>query len=111
MRWITEVDGCFYPCTCPNDLNVYLAPNLLFPRAKDWWKFVTTSYTPAEQAVVPCKPFMEMFPEEYMPSVERERLAQEYLLLQQTTETVTKIVRVFHDRALFYHNYTSNEQA
>lgn len=72
---------------------------------------MTTGYTLAEQAMVPCKPFIEMFPEDYMPSVERERLAQEYLLLQQTTESVIEIVRVFHDRDLFYHNYTSNEQA
>ena len=38
-------------------------------------------------------------------------LAQEFLSLKQKTETVTKIIRMFHKRALFFHEHVSSEKA
>lgn len=54
--------------------------------------------------------FVEMFWEKYVPLVEWERLAQEYLSLQQTTETVTEITRMFHERSMFCLEYASTKQ-
>lgn len=48
---------------------------------------------------------------EYIPFVERKRLAQEYmsLSLKQMTELVTDITKMFIKRALFRPEYASSE--
>lgn len=33
-----------------------------------------------------------------------------YFLLKKTTRSVTKITKMFHERALFYHDYAALEQ-
>ena len=43
----------------------------------------------------------EMFRSEYVPLVERERLAQEYLSLRKTMESLIEITKKFMDMALF----------
>ena len=45
--------------------------------------------------------FSEMFCSQYIPLVERERLAQEYLDLRQGTEMVMENAKMFTDRAMF----------
>lgn len=107
MRWIADVKGCFYTCSCPDDLRVQFTLNLLRLVVKHWGKFVTTILTHAERAVVTWERFLEMFREEYVPLVEREWMAQEYMSLRQTTKTVTEINKLFHERALFCPNYAS----
>ena len=52
-----------------------------------------------------------MFLDEYVPPVERDRLAQEFLTLKQGTESVTVITRMFHERAMFCPEHVSIEQA
>ena len=52
-----------------------------------------------------------MFRDEYVPQVESERLAQEFLTLKQGTELVTAITRMFHERAMFCSQHVSTEQA
>ena len=42
-----------------------------------------------------------MFSTRYVPQVERERLAQEFLELKQDSELVTKITGMFTERAMF----------
>ena len=96
MRWISDIDGCFYTCSCPEHLRVWFALNQLLLGAKDWWKFVTVHFSPAELTVVTWERFTAMFCDEYVPLVERERLAQEFLTLKQGTESVTVITRMFH---------------
>ena len=111
MRWISDIEGCFYTCSCPQHLRVRFALNQLRLGAKDWWKFVTASYSTAELTVVTWERFTVMFRDEYVPQVERERLAQEYLTLKQGTESVTVITKMFHERALFFPELVSTEQA
>lgn len=102
MRCIFYFEGCFYTRSCPEDLKVRFSLYLLHLGAKDWWKFVTTGYFLAEQVVVTWDRFLEMFHDKYFPLVERERLAQEYLLLRKTKNLVTKITRMLHEKSLFY---------
>ena len=52
---------------------------------------MTTYFSPAELATVTWERFTAMFRDEYVPPVERERLAQEFLTLKQGTESVTVI--------------------
>ena len=67
-------------------------------------------YSHAEQSAVTWEQFVENFREEYVPLVERERLAQEFLSLKQTTELVIKITKMFTERALYCLEYASSEQ-
>ncbi|XP_042757760.2 uncharacterized protein LOC122197614 isoform X2 [Lactuca sativa] len=111
MRWISDIEGCFYTCSCPEHLRVRFALNQLRLGAKDWWKFVTTHYSSEELAAMTWERFTAMFRDEYVPPVERERLAQEFLTLKQGTESVTAITRMFHERAMFCPENVSTEQA
>ena len=111
MRWIADIEGCFYTCSCPEHLRVRFALNQLRLGAKDWWKFVTANFTLAETAAVTWEGFTTMFREEYVPPVERERLVQEFLTLKQGTDSVAAITRKFHERAMFCPELVATEQA
>ena len=50
-----------------------------------------------------------MFRDRYVPRVERERLAQEFLDLRQGTKSVTKITRMFTERAVFRREFASEK--
>ena len=76
MRWISDIEECFYTCSCPEHLRVQFVLNQLRLGAKDWWKFVTASYTSAELTAVTSERFTVMFRDEYVPLVKREWLAQ-----------------------------------
>lgn len=52
MRWISDVEGCFYTCAIPTNLRFRYAQNLFRHGAKDWWNFVTKDFTPAEKHAV-----------------------------------------------------------
>ena len=47
MRWLSDVEGCFFTCSCPADQRVRCALNLLRLGAKDWWRLTTGSYSDA----------------------------------------------------------------
>lgn len=51
-----------------------------------------------------------MFCATYVSLVEMERLAQEYLLLKQTTKSVTEIIKIFTKRALFCPVYAAKDR-
>ena len=82
MRWISDIEGCFYTCSCPEHLRVWFALNQLRLGAKDRWKFVTAHLSSAEISAVTWERFTTMFRDEYVPPVERGQLAQEFLTLQ-----------------------------
>ena len=73
MRWLSDVEGCFFTCSCPADQRVRCALNLLRLRAKDWWRLTTGSYSDAQRAAVSWDQFREMFSTHYVLRVERER--------------------------------------
>lgn len=51
-----------------------------------------------------------MFHAEYVPLVEQEQLAHEYLSLKQMIELVTEITKIFMERSLFYLENATPEQ-
>ena len=61
MRWISDIEGCFYTCSFPEHLRIRFALNQLCLGAKDWWKFVTTDFTLAEITTVTWEKFTTMF--------------------------------------------------
>lgn len=60
---------------------------------------VTGASSPVEKSAVTWEQFSEMLRTEYVPLVERDRLAQEYLLLRHATNLVTNITKMFTDKA------------
>ncbi|XP_023766423.1 uncharacterized protein LOC111914944 [Lactuca sativa] len=111
MRWLSNVDGCFFTCSCPADQKVKCTLNLLRSRAKDWWRLATSSYSTEQRVVVTWEQFYEMFRSRYVSLVERERLAQEYLDLRQGTENVTEITKMFMKRSMFSPEFATSEHA
>ena len=83
------------------------ALNLLRLGAKDWWRLTLGSYLDAQRATISWDQFREMFSTRYVPRVERERLAQEFLELRQDSESVTEITRMFTERAMFCPEFAS----
>ena len=61
MRWISDVDGCFYTCASSKNLKFRYAQNLLRLGVKDWWDFVTKNYSPSEKSMVTWEKFVEKF--------------------------------------------------
>ena len=55
--------------------------------------------------------FSEMFRSRYVPLVEHERLAQEYLDLRQGSKTMMKFTKMFTERAMFCPKFAAFEQA
>ena len=47
MRWLSDVEGCFFTCSCPADQRVRCAMNLLTLGARDWWRLTTGYYLDA----------------------------------------------------------------
>ncbi|XP_052621682.1 uncharacterized protein LOC128127274 [Lactuca sativa] len=95
MRWMFDIEGCFFTFSFPADQRVRCALNLLRSGARDWWRLVTSSYSPKQRAAVTWGQFLEMFHSRYVLQVEHERLAQEYLDLRQGLESVTEITKMF----------------
>lgn len=73
MRWIFYVEGFFYTCSCPENLRVRFTLSLLRLVPKDWWKFLTADYSLAKHIEWTWERLNEMFRDEFVPVVERER--------------------------------------
>ena len=109
MRWLSDVEGCFFTCSCPADHRVRCALNLLRLGVKDWWRLTTGSYFDAQRAAVSGDQFREMFSTRYVPRDERERLAREFLELKQDLESVTESTGMFIERAMFCPEFASEQ--
>lgn len=110
MRWISDVEGCLFTCLCPENMKFKYALNLLGLGMKDWWKMVTSSYSPKKIAVVTWEECIDIFRTQYVLLVERDMLAQEYLSLKQTTNSMVYIIKMFIERPLFCPEYSALEQ-
>ena len=49
MRWLANVEGCFFTCACMGDQKVKCSLNLLRLGEKYWWRLVTGAYSLAEK--------------------------------------------------------------
>ena len=52
MRWLDDVEGCFFTCLCFADQRVRCALNLLRSGAKDWWRLAISYYSVEQRDVV-----------------------------------------------------------
>lgn len=111
IRWLSDVEGCLFTCSCLSDQKVKCALNLLQSMVKDWWRLVTRSYTPKQCAVITWEQFLDMFHMRYVPLGERTRLAQEYLDLRQGTELVIQIANMLTKTPLFCLDFAASKHA
>ncbi|KAJ9543627.1 hypothetical protein OSB04_023334 [Centaurea solstitialis] len=103
MTWAFRTSGC------PAGSTVLFAVNLLRNAAKDWWDLVLKRLSEAQITALTWEEFKVMFDEEFAPSIERERIAAEFLNLTQTTETVNEITAKFLEKLLFVPGYANDE--
>ncbi|KAI3700720.1 hypothetical protein L2E82_45358 [Cichorium intybus] len=97
-------------CSMGAGIQLSACDGFLREGAKDWWEIRTKDLTPAQLDAITWLQFKEQFKLEYVSQVEMERLAQEYLNLTQTTETVTEITKKFNERALFCLEFAATER-
>jgi hypothetical protein len=109
MRWISDVEGAFLTSNCPENAKVRCASNLLRDAAKDWWSTWTKAMTNPEISEMPWEDFVARFRTQYVPQVEMDRLAREFLTMEQTTETIPELNRKFNEMALFCPQYAADE--
>ncbi|KAJ9541142.1 hypothetical protein OSB04_027648 [Centaurea solstitialis] len=108
-RWYSAVEGAFRTSGCPASSKVLFAVNLLRNAAKDWWDLILRRFSEAQITALTWEEFKVMFDEEFAPSIERERIAAEFLNLTQTTETVNEITAKFLEKLLFVPGYANDE--
>ncbi|KAJ9536480.1 hypothetical protein OSB04_un000317 [Centaurea solstitialis] len=101
MRWLKDVEGVFRTSGCPDEKRVLYAMNLLRGAAKHWWETATPTMTEAELTAMTWAQFTTRFQTEYVPRVEIQRLANEFMNLQQTTESVNEITKKFTELSIF----------
>ncbi|KAJ9541386.1 hypothetical protein OSB04_027892 [Centaurea solstitialis] len=108
-RWYSAVEGAFRTSGCPAGPKVIFAVNLLRNAAKDWWDLVLRRLLEAQVTALTWEEFKVMMDEEFAPSIERERLAAEFLNMTQTTESVNEITAKFLEKLLFVPGYANDE--
>ncbi|KAJ9542165.1 LOW QUALITY PROTEIN: hypothetical protein OSB04_028671 [Centaurea solstitialis] len=108
-RWYSAVEGAFRISGCPAGSKVLFAVNLLRNAAKDWWDLILKRFSEAQITALAWEEFKTMFDEEFAPSIEKERIAAEFLNLSQTTETVNEITAKFLEKLLFVPGYANDE--
>ena len=68
---------------------------------------MTGPYSDERRAALSWDQYTEMFHSRYIPWVEHEQLAQEFLELKQDSESVTEISRMFSEREMFCPEFSS----
>ena len=109
LRWISDMEGVFHTCSCPENLKVRYALNLLRGPAKDWWKLQAAGMTEVQLGALLWGEFVERFRRQYVPRVEIERITRDFLSYKQTSESVTELTIKFREMALFCPDYTRSE--
>src|SRR5581483_9185474 len=108
-RWYSTVESAFRTCKCPAGSKVIFASNLLRGAAKDWWDLLLKRLSEDQINALTWEEFRVMFDEEFAPSIEKERIASEFLQMKQTTESVNDITAQFSEKLLFVPGYANDE--
>ena len=85
-HWLSDVEGAFITCGCPDEFKVRCAMNLLRDGAKSWWKALTAKWSSDQILAMTWEEFREKFEAHYVPRVEQQRILNEFTSLQQALE-------------------------
>ncbi|KAJ9552642.1 hypothetical protein OSB04_016687 [Centaurea solstitialis] len=109
LRWISDMEGVFHTCGCPENLRVPYALNLLRGPAKDWWKLQAAGMTEVQLGALLRGEFVERFRRQYVHRVEIERITRHSLSYKQQNESLKELAIKFREMALFCPDYTRRE--
>ncbi|KAJ9558488.1 hypothetical protein OSB04_013102 [Centaurea solstitialis] len=110
LRWVSDMEGVFHTCGCPENLKVQYALNLLRGSAKDWWKLQAAELTEAQLGALLWGEFVERFRRQYVPRVKIEKITRDFLSYKQQNESVTELTVKFRAMALFCPDYARSEE-
>ncbi|XP_076892254.1 uncharacterized protein LOC143543926 [Bidens hawaiensis] len=101
QRWITEMEGAFDTSHCaPKDKVIY-ASNSLRGRARDWWEVLKKERGHAGIMKMTWEEFKVIFLKHFCPQASVERIADEFLHMTQTYQTVEEITGDYFDKLQF----------
>ncbi|PWA49741.1 zinc finger, CCHC-type, Retrotransposon gag domain protein [Artemisia annua] len=94
-RWLLDMEAAFSITKCPPEYQVRYASHLLRHRAKDCMGW---------------NEFKDMFLKYFSPEAAVRKIRQDFLVMHQTTESVSEFTGKFIDRARFNPDYSGNEK-
>ncbi|KAJ0788276.1 putative retrotransposon gag domain-containing protein [Helianthus annuus] len=110
QRWITEVEGAFETSHCdPKDFVIY-ASNLLNGRAREWWEVLKSEQGQQKIREMTWEEFKVIFLKQYCPQAAVDKIAEEFLHMSQTTESVEEITGEYFDKLQFCPYMMLNER-
>ena len=110
IRWLADVANDFRTSCFPEGDKVRLASCLLKDRAHDWWEDIGIEVGDDAVYVMSWDDFLTRFQADFSPMIEAQQLAQEFLDLRQTIETVAEITSKFRERAYLVPQYVADER-
>ena len=108
-HWLSDVEGAFMTIGCPDQYRVLVAKNQLRKRGKTWWNTTTGRMTEENVRAITWAQFVEWFEARYVPKVEQQRMMQEFMALQQTTESVSDLNAKFMEMLSFCPTFAGDE--
>ncbi|GJZ08792.1 zinc finger, CCHC-type, retrotransposon gag domain protein [Tanacetum coccineum] len=98
-RWLVDIKEAFSVSRCPTELQVRFVTHLLRERVKDWWDL--TKRTMGTELInrMEWREFKDMFLKVFAPEAKVKKIQREFLVMCQTTETVSEFTGLFMDRA------------
>ena len=108
-HWLADVESAFMTIGCPDQFRVLVAKNQLRTRGKTWWTTTTGQMTEEEVRAITWAQFVERFEARYVPRVEQDRMMQEFMALEQTTESICDLNAKFMEMLSFCPNFAGDE--
>ena len=108
-RWISEMEGAFRTCQCPQDLKVVYAVSMLRDHAKRWWDSLLTVRKEENLAKVEWSEFKDMFFKEFRSIAEVTKLRGEFLNDNQDSMSVNEFRVKFLNKAQFCPEFLEND--
>lgn len=108
-HWLSDVEGAFLTIGCPDQHKVLIAKNQLRKRGRTWWTTTTGRMTEDAVRAITWPQFVEWFETRYVPRVEQQRMMQEFMALQQTTESISDLNAKFMEMLSFCPAFAGDE--
>lgn len=95
IRWIANVESALLAKFCQTVAKVRFASCLLIDGAMDWWHDFVRDVEPYALKSMMWEDFVTRFKREFVPTIEVQQLAREYLTFKRTVEMVVEITSKF----------------
>ncbi|KAK1422572.1 hypothetical protein QVD17_17855 [Tagetes erecta] len=109
-RWITEMESIFDRSHCDTSDEVIFATSQLRERAKDWWDMIKVEKGKETTRKMTWSEFKVIFLEHFSPQAAVDRIAEEFLHMHQTHQSVDEITAEFFDKAKFCPSLVATER-